>query len=704
MASAVRDDNPVVYLMHYLLVLEHGDVPEGEHLVPIGEAAVRRPGSDVTIVATGWTVGKALEAAETLAGEGIDAEVIDPRSLQPLDMPTILASVEKTGHLVLADQATRHASAASIIAAEVAEHGFGVAQGADQAGHRARRHDPLQRADGGLRAPRRAQDRRRGARGARHGAGGRLTWRAAAPARPEAAAAAAQPHARGRRRDLLRTMWRIRCFEERVATAAPQPPGPRADPPEHRLRGRGRRGVRPAARRRRRLQRPPRPRPRAGQGRADGPGDGRADGPLGRAVPRPGRLDAPGRRRARVDGRDRRRRRQPPAGRRRRAGRAGCAGGDQVTVVFFGDGAVQAGHFNETINLAALWELPLIFVCENNGFAEFTPRSAHTKVERVSRRGGARTTSSARPSTAATSRRCGPRSASTSPKRAHGTGPFLLECLTHRRRGHYEGDQQAYRDALAEAEWAKLDPIARFQDAARQRRWITAKRASAMQAEARVRPCPGCGAPRHQAVEPADRRSRHGLGHGFRASQGRVGRDVDPHGRLPRDPATCGPERIGGQSDARADIYGLGVSLYELICCRPAFAEADRAKLLDQVLHHDPPRPRQLDPQVPRDLETIVLKAMARDPAQRYGTADALAEGLPPFPGRSAHPSTAGQWGGEILRWCRRNPIVTAMASAVGLALILGTTVAGYFAVRASREEELARARGRSRPGKRPPG
>ena len=110
--------------MHYLLVLEHGDVPEGEHLVPIGEAAVRRPGADVTIVATGWTVGRALAAAETLAGEGIEVEVIDPRSLQPLDVPAILTSVEKTGHLVLVDQATRHASAASIIAAEVAERGF----------------------------------------------------------------------------------------------------------------------------------------------------------------------------------------------------------------------------------------------------------------------------------------------------------------------------------------------------------------------------------------------------------------------------------------------------------------------------------------------------------------------------------------------------------------------------------------------------
>jgi pyruvate/2-oxoglutarate/acetoin dehydrogenase E1 component len=93
-------------------------------VVPFGEAAIRRPGSDVTIVATGWTVGKALAAAETLAGEGIEAEVIDPRTLQPLDMPTILSSIEKTGHVVLADQGTRHASAASFIAAEIAEHGF----------------------------------------------------------------------------------------------------------------------------------------------------------------------------------------------------------------------------------------------------------------------------------------------------------------------------------------------------------------------------------------------------------------------------------------------------------------------------------------------------------------------------------------------------------------------------------------------------
>src|SRR5438874_1659356 len=124
MATAIRDDNPVVYFHHYLLTLEHGEVPDGEYLVPFGQACVRREGGDVTIVATGWMVDRALGAAGRLASEGVDAEVIDPRTLAPLDMQTILESVDKTGRLVLVDQATRHASAASVIAGEVAEHGF----------------------------------------------------------------------------------------------------------------------------------------------------------------------------------------------------------------------------------------------------------------------------------------------------------------------------------------------------------------------------------------------------------------------------------------------------------------------------------------------------------------------------------------------------------------------------------------------------
>jgi pyruvate/2-oxoglutarate/acetoin dehydrogenase E1 component len=124
MATAIRDDNPVCYLLHYLLVLEHGEVPEGEYVVPFGEAATRREGGDVTIVATGWTVGRALEAAQELAGEGIAAEVIDPRTLNPLDSDAILASVEKTGHVVLVDQGTPHGAFSNVIAAEIADRGF----------------------------------------------------------------------------------------------------------------------------------------------------------------------------------------------------------------------------------------------------------------------------------------------------------------------------------------------------------------------------------------------------------------------------------------------------------------------------------------------------------------------------------------------------------------------------------------------------
>ena len=81
MTTAIRDDNPVAFFHHYLLTLVHGDVPDGEYAVPFGEAAVLREGGDVTIVAIGWMVGKALAAAEQLASEGVSAEVIDPRTL-----------------------------------------------------------------------------------------------------------------------------------------------------------------------------------------------------------------------------------------------------------------------------------------------------------------------------------------------------------------------------------------------------------------------------------------------------------------------------------------------------------------------------------------------------------------------------------------------------------------------------------------------
>src|SRR5262249_37065226 len=78
------------------------------------------------------------------------------------------------------------------------------------------------------------------------------------------------------------------------------------------------------------------------------------------------------------------------------------------------------------------------------------------------------------------------------------------------------------------------------------------------------------------------------------------------------------PERLGGQSDPRSDLYGLGIPLYELLTLRPAFTEPDRHRLFQGVLHAEPPRPRQLNAEVPRDLETIVLKAIAKEPRQRY--------------------------------------------------------------------------------------
>ena len=124
MTAAIRDDNPVVYLHHYMLTLDTGVVPDGDYVIPFGVADVKRVGSDITIGATAWMVKKALAAAEQLAQEGISAEVIDPRTLAPLDIETIVASVKKTGRLVLVDQAPRHSSAAAIIAAEVAEKGF----------------------------------------------------------------------------------------------------------------------------------------------------------------------------------------------------------------------------------------------------------------------------------------------------------------------------------------------------------------------------------------------------------------------------------------------------------------------------------------------------------------------------------------------------------------------------------------------------
>jgi pyruvate dehydrogenase E1 component alpha subunit len=167
-------------------------------------------------------------------------------------------------------------------------------------------------------------------------------------------------------------------------------------------------------------------------------------------------------------------------------------GADRVSVVFFGDGAVQAGHFHETVNLAALWELPLIFVCENNGFAEFTPRSAHTRVARVcdvvAPYGFAtQTVDGSDPLAvwAAFAEFLERARGGAGGSGAGGRGPFLLECMTHRFGGHYEGDAQAYREALADDEWARLDPIVRLTADLRRRRWLTGAAAAGYERDAR---------------------------------------------------------------------------------------------------------------------------------------------------------------------------------------------------------------------------
>ena len=142
-----------------------------------------------------------------------------------------------------------------------------------------------------------------------------------------------------------------------------------------------------------------------------------------------------------------------------------------VAVVFFGDGAAQGSVFVESVNLAALWALPVILVCENNGFAEFTPRSAHSTVERVADvvapYGFERTTVDGNDVDAVRRAFSGFLDAA-----RRGEGPFLLECLTHRLRGHYEGDPQRYREAIARDEWQRLDPIRRLERRGLDEGWL----------------------------------------------------------------------------------------------------------------------------------------------------------------------------------------------------------------------------------------
>lgn len=122
--SAIRDDDPVIFCEHITLYRLKGEVPRGDYTVPIGQAAITRPGKDVTLVGVSATANYSLEAARQLAAEGVDAEVLDLRTISPLDDATLFASVRKTGRLVIADEANPICGLASHVAALVASQCF----------------------------------------------------------------------------------------------------------------------------------------------------------------------------------------------------------------------------------------------------------------------------------------------------------------------------------------------------------------------------------------------------------------------------------------------------------------------------------------------------------------------------------------------------------------------------------------------------
>jgi len=123
--QSIRDDDPVIFAEHKMLYDVAGDVPEESYAIPFGEANIVREGGDVTIVAIGRMVQMAQDAATELASSGVECEIVDPRTVSPLDTDTILESVENTGRLVVVDEANPRCSLATDIAATVAQDAFG---------------------------------------------------------------------------------------------------------------------------------------------------------------------------------------------------------------------------------------------------------------------------------------------------------------------------------------------------------------------------------------------------------------------------------------------------------------------------------------------------------------------------------------------------------------------------------------------------
>ena len=142
------------------------------------------------------------------------------------------------------------------------------------------------------------------------------------------------------------------------------------------------------------------------------------------------------------------------------------------------------------------------------------------------------------------------------------------------------------------------------------------------------------------------------------------------------------PERFSGQCDARSDVYSLGLTLYELVALKPAYEASDRHRLMERVLHEEPERMRKLAPGVPRDLETIIAKAIAHEPAARYASAAALAEDLRRFvedrPIRARRVSPAER----LARWCRRNKLLAGSFAAAAAGLLAAAALSLLYARR----------------------
>jgi len=122
--SAIRDDNPVIYLEDKMMYNKKGPIPTGEHMVPLGKAKIHRQGTDATVICTSSMLYPSLEAAERLAEEGIDVEVVDPRTLSPLDDETLVGSAMKTGHVLVVDEGYQSFGVSAEIAARLQEKAF----------------------------------------------------------------------------------------------------------------------------------------------------------------------------------------------------------------------------------------------------------------------------------------------------------------------------------------------------------------------------------------------------------------------------------------------------------------------------------------------------------------------------------------------------------------------------------------------------